>query len=431
MAVAACVVTLARRPDALSNPQFWAEDGAVFFQQAWNDGGFHELTTTYLGYLEEVQRLVAIPAASIGLRFAPALFNLVALAFQVAPACYFVSNRGESLVESRPMRVLVGAIYLLLPNAEINLNLTNVQWHLAILAFLIVVAHPARHRWARIAEDVVIVLAVLTGPFCFVLLTIAGVWYWKHRFATTRVFIALAAAGTVIQLTASALGPGRPHSDLGAGVFRFIDIAANRVFLGGSFGQDLHNTFLIANPQSGAGLVWAVVVVGVGSVITGFAFWRGPLPLRLFIAFGAVIFVGGLLSPAAGTKAVWTHLILPADASRYFFIAQLAWILSLMWVVTRSHSKTVSAALVAAVCFGVGLGVASEWRYPEFPDLNPDIYVTALNRAKAGHVVTIPLNPIYPADLLYVSDLELFATGHVTAILPRPVNAWAMELVAH
>ena len=38
------VLIVARRPDALFNPQFYAEDGKYFYAQAYNLGGLHALT---------------------------------------------------------------------------------------------------------------------------------------------------------------------------------------------------------------------------------------------------------------------------------------------------------------------------------------------------------------------------------------------------
>src|SRR3954469_13020568 len=57
--VAACGgILFARRPDMVLNPQFWAEDGPVFFAQA-RIHGIAALVEPYAGYFHTVLRLVA------------------------------------------------------------------------------------------------------------------------------------------------------------------------------------------------------------------------------------------------------------------------------------------------------------------------------------------------------------------------------------
>src|SRR5258708_34049507 len=54
-----CLVVISRRPDAILNPQFWAEDGVTFYRDAYT-GGFRSLVLPYVGYLVSLQRLVAL-----------------------------------------------------------------------------------------------------------------------------------------------------------------------------------------------------------------------------------------------------------------------------------------------------------------------------------------------------------------------------------
>ena len=52
----AFIVIISRRPDAILNPQFWAEDGSVFYAQAYNKGIINSLFLPYAGYLHAVPR---------------------------------------------------------------------------------------------------------------------------------------------------------------------------------------------------------------------------------------------------------------------------------------------------------------------------------------------------------------------------------------
>lgn len=69
---------IARRPTALTAAQFWAEDGVVFFRDAWVCGataaGFQ-----YAGYFHLFPRLVATLSVLAPVSWAPTLFALAAL----------------------------------------------------------------------------------------------------------------------------------------------------------------------------------------------------------------------------------------------------------------------------------------------------------------------------------------------------------------
>lgn len=396
VAALSVLVTVARRPDALFHAQFWAEDGKVFFEQAWNTGRLHALVTTYSGYLELLPRAAAFLGVSVGLRWAPLTFNLAALVFQVVPAVFFASRRCQSLVPGRGIRLLIAAVYLLLPNAEIDLNITNVQWHVVLLAFLIIVATPPRSRLAKTVDCAIVVASALTGPFGLLLVPIAAIWYWRRRAAATLLLLASASMATAVQLFASFSSAPRPTANLGASLHRFVEILANRLFLAGSFGQDQGAKIVITPSDTSHVFAWSTVVVIFGLSVFAFVFWRGPLALRLFIAFSAAMFVGGLVNPAiaAGdTSPQWPLVLVPVAGGRYFFLAELAWILSLMWALTRWRPRQVGAFAMVLVGGCVAFGVIGEWSYPAFPDLHPDAYAARLARAPKGTVVAIPENP--------------------------------------
>src|ERR1700691_139936 len=55
----------------LTHAQFYAEDGAVWYAQAYNSGWLHSLTLPEGGYLNTLQRLGAGLALLVPLRWAP------------------------------------------------------------------------------------------------------------------------------------------------------------------------------------------------------------------------------------------------------------------------------------------------------------------------------------------------------------------------
>ncbi len=127
-----------RRPDALTNPQFYGEDGTIWYAQAYNQGWFHVLSVPQAGYLQVLPRLVAGLCMLFPLWFAPLLMNLFGLFFQALPVAYLLSSRCEHW-GSWTTRGALAAAYIAIPNSyEIHMMVTNAQWHVALLACLIV-----------------------------------------------------------------------------------------------------------------------------------------------------------------------------------------------------------------------------------------------------------------------------------------------------
>ena len=66
-----------------------------------------------------------------------------------------------------------------MPSTELNVTITNAQFHLVILAVLIIVAPPASSRWWWPAEAAIVVLSTLSGPIrVSILLPVAALSLW-------------------------------------------------------------------------------------------------------------------------------------------------------------------------------------------------------------------------------------------------------------
>src|SRR6266849_1786619 len=74
----ALLLLAARKPEALFNPQFWAEDGSLFFHDALLHG-FRPLFEPYNGYHNLVPRLLALVLAPVPVVHAPAAYAWAAL----------------------------------------------------------------------------------------------------------------------------------------------------------------------------------------------------------------------------------------------------------------------------------------------------------------------------------------------------------------
>ncbi len=227
----ACLLMLVRRPDAVLHAQFWAEDGRVFFADAYNLGWWPALFRAYDGYFHLAPRLAASFALLAPLTLAPLITNLIAIAIQALPVNLLLGARSAGWGSLR-YRFWLAGVYLALPNcSEISYGITNSQWVLALSAFLLLVASPAKSAEGRIASLCFLVFAGLTGPFCIFLFPIALCVAWRRRVAWRWVQASvLAVCGLVQAWCLLVIDPaGRIHSPLGASLPLFSRILGGHI----------------------------------------------------------------------------------------------------------------------------------------------------------------------------------------------------------
>jgi hypothetical protein len=381
-------ILVTRRPDAVLHPQFWAEDGKVYFADAYNHGaGF--LLTPGAGYLVLTPRLTALLAQPLGLADAPALFNLVGLALQLAPALFILSSRFRSAIPSLWVRGLIGVVYLLVPCAEVHATVTNAQWHLAILMIMVVIAAPARGVAWRCLDVAVLLLGGLSGPLVVVVAPLAFV-----RWLTTRHrwYAVLAAVASVVALWQLKVihDAGRGATELGAGVRSLVRILADRVIVPGLTGVQSADIFSL---HWWHGLLWASLLVLGTLALAGLALLRGPAELRILIVFAALSLGLSLLHPLiVPVGPQWPPMIVTGGAERYFLAPILAFLVLVIWGVSRlpRPAPLVAGTLLAAVFLA---GTASHPQYPPLLDDHPASSAAALDATPRGTVLDVPINP--------------------------------------
>jgi hypothetical protein len=107
---------LTRRPGLFLHAEFYAEDGRVWFAQAYNAGWLHSLTLPEGGYLNTLQRLVAGIALLVPFRWAPLVMAIAGLLLQALPVTLLLSARCRSWGPLF-LRCVFAVIYVVLPNS--------------------------------------------------------------------------------------------------------------------------------------------------------------------------------------------------------------------------------------------------------------------------------------------------------------------------
>lgn len=198
-----------RNPARLWHPQFYAEDGYVFFQSAWEHGFLSSLVETYSGYLHIVPRVVAGCALLVPLLYAPLVFNLSALLIMLIPVLYLLSNRTRSL-PSFSARVVCAALFVSMPaSQETYVNITNAHWYLMFAACFMFAAEPPVNKRQLAADTLVLGAFALSSPLSvvFIPVAVARVWRDRRRAGLAQPWLAPTTLGLGVTLQAIASLP--------------------------------------------------------------------------------------------------------------------------------------------------------------------------------------------------------------------------------
>lgn len=381
----ACLLIVSHRPDAVRNAQFYAEDGAVWFAQAYNFGWLHSLLLQQNGYLQTLPRLAAGLGLLVPLRWAPLAMNLVGITLQALPAILLLSRRLANW-GPLPLRACWALAYLVLPNVmELEATVTEGQWHLALLACLVILAEPPAPFGWLVFDVAVLLVCGLTGPFCLVLLPVGLLYWYLRRPRRQAVFLLLLTLASLLQFAAviRTAAVARSQAPLGVTPQLFLQLVAGRVYMAALWGDKS----LAA--QQHLFLLVPVMLLGTGFLI--YVLLKAILELRLLIIFCFVIFGLSLAHPMASYVQPQWEVLSIAAGQHYWFLPMVAFIWSLVWCCFCAPSAWIcNIAKLLLLTMPVGI---SDWRYPPYKDMGYSGYVQQFKTAQTASF-RIPLFPV-------------------------------------
>jgi hypothetical protein len=131
--------------------------------------------------------------------------------------------------------------------------------------------------------------------------------------------------------------------------------------------------------------------IGVGVLL--YALRAGPLGLKLFIVFSALIFSACLARPlAGGTGYQWDVMRGAGNFGRYFFFPMLAFLAALLWLVQTSKTSALRYAAMAILLL-MPIGIIQDWQYPPFLDMDFKAFAAAFERSAPGTRFVVYINP--------------------------------------
>lgn len=178
--VVAFFLLFLKSPDALTYPQFWAEDGAVFFKQQLGEV-LPQVFVPYAGYLHVGPRLIAWLASHFSYSVSPLIYNISALCIDAACITH------AALWASRIFGLYVVLIaFFVIPTAgDIFGSITNIQWFLQFFLVLALLApNRPNFRTAKLANKLIyipVIIVALSGPFSTLLAAFSIAIYMLRR----------------------------------------------------------------------------------------------------------------------------------------------------------------------------------------------------------------------------------------------------------
>ncbi len=378
---------ISRRPDLVTQPQFWGDE-STWFSEAYATGALHSLVHPQAGYLCVASKIPLFVALHVPAVEAPAVFDFYTIGIQVLLASFLLTAR-LAHVAGFGARLVLCFLWIGVPNSAELDSLNNTQWMLAVLAALILFSSAPKTVPGRVFDVVCMALISVTGPFCVLLFPIGCVLWFMRRSQWTVVLTSILGAGCLMQAVTlfRSLPPCTPVEVLNPLGMRVV---AGQLFLFGSLdgGNIVPHAPLLS---LGAAELATVIAIG-GILVAGYAVWKGPLELKLFVSFACLVFVSVTRRLHCDPGWNWQAMMDPAFAVRYWYIPRLAILAILVWLLGRNQRIWIrSMALAAIVC--IASAAFTHWKYAALTNYDWPRYAHLLERAPRGTIVSIPVNP--------------------------------------
>jgi hypothetical protein len=347
------------------------------------------------GYFHSVSRLAGLVSLLFPLSLAPLVMNLCAIFIQILPASVFLSSRFSNIGLWK--RLAAVFVYFALPNTyEVNANATTIQWHLGLLACLVLLA-PSTRSWKwHVFDGIVLALISLDSPVGVVLLPVAATVWWIRRNRGSAISLAMLVPGALIQGLTVILSRSRPTAPNGANLHRLVQILGGQIFLSPLAGNTtlVHMAWRHFPDYIYARETFAFVL---GLAIVLYALRYAPAEIKLFVLFGFTVLSLSLARPIPGIlpQPQWELMSFPGHGNRYYFLPSISFLAALAWI--ASSGRRFANWIARLLLLLLPLGILRDWEYIPFADLHFQEYASKFEESPPGTKMDFPLNPVNAA----------------------------------
>ncbi len=378
-----------RRPELLNNPQFWAEDGAIWYQVAYNEGAFSSIIQPVAGYFQTISKLMGAITLNVDLAYAPLIYNVSALAIRAGLVAFFLSRRFSSV----PLlyRIAISTFVVLMPDLEeIHANVTNDQWYLSLYLLLVVLAPHGRSLFSKIHDIVSIIICGLSGPFIIFMMPVVVIKAYldfkrgdhlNKLIISSLIIVCLIQGGSLLMTISDA----RFSPELGFSILLLFKLLSTRIFLA-ILTTPVWSAFLWEH--SFFCVIFGILCLGV----LVFTFIRAKSMLKYAIIFGVVMIAAALKKPMVPNDVLaWPCLQIAAG--RYFVVPTVIWFATVVWFFNRIFSKY-SSRIVIAITMCVFACDVVFFKLPRLEDFHWADQVAEFNNLPVGEKYTFKFNPV-------------------------------------
>lgn len=407
LATAIFVILMLRRPGALSNPQFWAEDSIIYFHDQAVYGPLSSVVRLYAGYLQLTQRLIADSAWLFSARFAPLIFTLAATIIGALCCATFFLPYFRHIIRSDALRLsccilMATTIY----SAELVGALVNVLWFMLVAGILLVFRElpdrPVRNL-QRLAWGGLGAIMGLTAPLLVIVMPFSIWRLWRKRDGTHWYEVALT-LGTLFQIyvflkfseNVKGYETILKTADyaLGAGIAGFMYRGALSTLVGIDWTYDLAGMGLLGFPQ----IALLIMAFGIAALwVSGNRKERAHILIACYLAFSSIVLsLNGrhYTFPFANINSYAER-----GGGRYFFLSACVFVYLMALAVSKLLRRRSQPTQVAALFALFALGITQNYPCPAFKDLNWASHASAIDasirdlRVGKPGAISVPVNP--------------------------------------
>jgi hypothetical protein len=384
--VVALLIFIARRPDIVTNAMLWAEDGSVWFADAYDNPWWVMLLQPHAGYLQLFPRVIFELAAHLPIGVVPLFGVWLALLVRAAVPAFIFSSR-FSWIDWR-VKVAISAYVLLMPNlAEVHANVTNTHWYLGLYLIAVVLADPPRSRLWTVHDWLALIVAGASGPLIvFAALALLLRSWTQRRTAWARwPFAAAAVLLTVLQMVIFVLtAPGQAWLHRGADPTLFGSLLGGRVFLG--FLTPARWAIALASPEL------MIPIVIVGAAITVAVLIRGGWRARILAALPVLLVATAQFTPLLTPLATQSTGVPLLTEQGYLVVADTAWAATLLCFAGIFLPRLTNAGLAVVLAAG-GFLILFDFALPSVEGEPFGGQANRIVETPSGQTVTVPIAP--------------------------------------
>lgn len=375
--VIASIVLLARRPDSFVNPQFWAEDGSVFFIRQYIDG-FSAIAEPYSSYLHLIPRLIAC--------FSESFFNYSLIPTVYNYSCYFITLFVIYSIYSDRLHIKYKGLFalslVLIPHYknEVFMNITNLQWFLALLLVILSIKDEPSSKYGSIKAQyifdiLVIAFCGLTGPFLVLLSPLFFIRWIQNKSTYRSVILFIVCITIAVQLSILLNETTRSNiSSISMNFNVYIQLFGQKLF-GGLFLGDLTkhiNDYLLSS-----------MYLSLILLLFWYSFREKDMVIWILLYVHFILLLATIYKFQSNLDA----LIPIRNGQRYFYIPYVMIVWSLIYILEKTTNWKKTIIVISLLCI-LCSSLSSRFT-TSFVDYEWKSYSNKIGKEN----VSIPINP--------------------------------------